>query len=291
MGAARQQNEAAVDEPLRFVSRGERPHAATPDVKTASSGRLSGSAESTEPPWRRATQPELFVDDSGDVGSNETEHPRSLIPERIAIPAGLEPAGWIGPALGLVLATAIGAVAGIGGYFWTFPPPGPTSERSSTSAKAVDRASVQQLATSADRQVSGSNDNAEARAAMIVAAPVMQAEQGVELQSAGISAVTPVEPSRRAFDTAQIALMLKSGSDFLANGNIGSARMMLQPAAEAGDAMAAFALAETYDPVVLQRLGVKGGISPDIAQARKWYAKSRDLGSAMAQERLVRLER
>jgi TPR repeat protein len=95
------------------------------------------------------------------------------------------------------------------------------------------------------------------------------------------------EPLRRQLDVAQIALMLKSGTEFLANGNIGAARMMLQPAAEAGDPTAAFALAETYDPAVLGKWGVKGGISPDIAQARKWYARSKDLGSTKAPERLV----
>jgi TPR repeat protein len=62
---------------------------------------------------------------------------------------------------------------------------------------------------------------------------------------------------------------------------------MYQRAAEAGDATAAFALAETYDPMVL----AKGGVSPDVLVARGWYERARDLGSTAAPERLERLAR
>jgi len=50
-------------------------------------------------------------------------------------------------------------------------------------------------------------------------------------------------------------------------------------------------VAETYDPVVLARLGVKGGIAPDVALAQTWYQKAKNLGSAVALERLERLAR
>jgi TPR repeat protein len=65
--------------------------------------------------------------------------------------------------------------------------------------------------------------------------------------------------------------------------------MMFQRAAEAGDAAAAFALAETYDPVVLRALRLRGGIAPNVALARSWYEKARDLGSDTAPDRIVRL--
>jgi TPR repeat protein len=41
--------------------------------------------------------------------------------------------------------------------------------------------------------------------------------------------------------------------------------------------------------LVLQKLGAKGGIAPDIALALNWYQKARTLGSAQAPERLKRL--
>ena len=52
--------------------------------------------------------------------------------------------------------------------------------------------------------------------------------------------------------------------------------------------MAALTLGETYDPVVLKRLGVIG-LSGDTAQARDWYRKAAELGSADAPQRLEQL--
>jgi len=95
----------------------------------------------------------------------------------------------------------------------------------------------------------------------------------------------------RQIEAADIALMVKNGMQFMANGNIGAARLMFQPAAEAGDAVAAFALAETYDPLVLKRLGTKGGITSDVSLANTWYQKAGALGSTLARERLERLAR
>jgi len=101
---------------------------------------------------------------------------------------------------------------------------------------------------------------------------------------------TAVFPPRQ-IEAAELELMVKSGLEFLGNGNIAGARMMFQPAAEAGDAVAAFALAETYDPSVLKKLGAKGGITSDVALANTWYEKARVLGSTLARERLERLAR
>jgi TPR repeat protein len=82
---------------------------------------------------------------------------------------------------------------------------------------------------------------------------------------------------------------MKIGAELMASGDITAARMMFQRAAEAGEAAGAFALADTYDPVVLRRLRLQGGIRPDVALARSWYEKARDLGSITAPERIVRL--
>jgi hypothetical protein len=91
----------------------------------------------------------------------------------------------------------------------------------------------------------------------------------------------PAELSQRHLDASEIGVLIKRGAELVANGNIGAARMMFQPAAEAGDPMAAFALAETYDPLVLERLGAKG-ITPDVALARQWYEKAKALGAPAA---------
>ena len=113
----------------------------------------------------------------------------------------------------------------------------------------------------------------------------------LQLQWSGTSVPASAAPSQPRLDAAEIALLVKRGEEFVADGNIGAARMTLQLAAEAGEPRAAFALAETYDPLVLEKLGTKGGITPDIALAQRWYEKAKALGSTVATERLQRLAR
>ena len=98
------------------------------------------------------------------------------------------------------------------------------------------------------------------------------------------------EPSQRQLDASEIALLTKRGQDLMANGDIVAARMMFQPAAEAADAKAAFALARTYDPLVLEKMGVKG-IRPDAALAHQWYEKAKALGSTAAPEPMAGAKR
>jgi TPR repeat protein len=55
-----------------------------------------------------------------------------------------------------------------------------------------------------------------------------------------------------------------------------------------GLANAAFKLAETYDPHELERLGAVG-VSADLAEAQRWYARAAEYGADEAKARLVRL--
>src|SRR5262245_22224881 len=92
----------------------------------------------------------------------------------------------------------------------------------------------------------------------------------------------------RRLDREEIAILLKRGEQLVAAGDYGSARLVLQRAAEAGDVNAAFALATTYDPIQLSaRRAI--GVAPDIVLARTWYEKARAYGSADASRRLEQL--
>jgi hypothetical protein len=83
----------------------------------------------------------------------------------------------------------------------------------------------------------------------------------------------------------EIAILIGRGEQLLATGDLSSARLLLRRAAEARDARAAFALASTYDPLVLSKLRVRG-FAPDAAAARHWYQKAAELGSREAPARL-----
>jgi hypothetical protein len=89
-------------------------------------------------------------------------------------------------------------------------------------------------------------------------------------------------------DPNEIASLLKRGDELIASGDFAAARLVLRRAAEAGDAHAAMTLAETYDPVFLEKLGVHGFV-PDVAMARGWYEKAKKFGSAEAPQRLEML--
>lgn len=91
--------------------------------------------------------------------------------------------------------------------------------------------------------------------------------------------------SVRQLDAIDVAGLLKHGHEVAANGDLVGARLLFQRAAEAGDSDAALALAGTYDPIVLERLGERG-LAPDVVAARYWYRKAQELGSKEAPQRL-----
>jgi hypothetical protein len=89
-------------------------------------------------------------------------------------------------------------------------------------------------------------------------------------------------------DDQEIAALVMRGENFIANRDLASARLLLQRAAEAGNANAALALGATFDPLVIQSLGAVGG-EPDAARARKWYQRAMELGSTTASQQLAKL--
>src|ERR1700732_3523403 len=94
----------------------------------------------------------------------------------------------------------------------------------------------------------------------------------------------------RVMDKEELANLLKRGRYLLSIGDIAPARLLLERAADAPDASAAFDLAGTYDPAVLTRSHVSG-IVPDLAMARMWYEKALSLGHSEAQQRLAQLQK
>ena len=78
------------------------------------------------------------------------------------------------------------------------------------------------------------------------------------------------------------------GEAEIAQGNIAAARQFFLRAAQIGVARGALLLAATHDPRELARWRVQG-VLPNLAEARKWYERARELGAPEAEERLARL--
>jgi hypothetical protein len=89
----------------------------------------------------------------------------------------------------------------------------------------------------------------------------------------------------RRTSSDEMAALLKRANELVLSGDLAAARLVLRRAAEDGNAAAAFALAGTYNPIALEKLQVHG-LSPDLAMARHWYEKARELGSPDASREL-----
>ena len=87
-------------------------------------------------------------------------------------------------------------------------------------------------------------------------------------QVAPVEAAAPPLPAARRIAPDELAALLKRAKGLLAVGDITSARLLLERAADAQEAEAALMLAGTYDPQVL------------------WYQKAAQLGSVDAKRRL-----
>ena len=93
----------------------------------------------------------------------------------------------------------------------------------------------------------------------------------------------------KTLDAETLAALMTRAKSLLALGDFAAARLLLERAANAQDASAAFLLAQTYDPAVL---GVRDtrSITADPVMARDWYRKAASFGSADAQQRLTQLQ-
>jgi hypothetical protein len=97
------------------------------------------------------------------------------------------------------------------------------------------------------------------------------------------------QPTVPTFSTAEIAALLARGDWLFATGDVGSARLLYERAAEAGEARAAVRLGETFDPVYLDGSHLRG-LQGDRGLAVFWYRHAHDLGATGVASRLKKLE-
>lgn len=119
-------------------------------------------------------------------------------------------------------------------------------------------------------------------------APPLDAMAQAPAASLAPGAPNPPAPAQPSPLSPSLDAMQRRGAEMLARGDISAARRLLEPAARAGSATAAQALAETYDPATLAERGVIG-LPPDRAQALFWYRRAAALGAAVA-PRIASLE-
>ena len=123
-----------------------------------------------------------------------------------------------------------------------------------------------------------------------VAAPAAEQEHTTPQATSRAASPAPTEsPASQRLSAAETAALVTRGDRFLSSGDIASARLYYERAADAGDGSAALRLGTTFDPGFLGRAGIRGAAG-DLAQASSWYRRARELGNAAAEERLKKLE-
>jgi hypothetical protein len=267
------------------------------DVGAAPSSRAT---EVPDPPWKRKPRRGAF---EGDVAIVELRS--RLAPERIPEPpvrfSAAPTFSGVLPLMSGVAMTA--AVAGVAGYLWGFE----LSTKMPELMPASGQANVLPALSTPVASLKTSNRDfdppAAARTAAIGLPPVatggaanpvpsVDAAQRPALLPTPPQTVSPTVAARppvAAEDASVIAAKMRVGVELMTYGEVTAARTMFQRVAEAGDAAGAFALAETYDPLVLGGLRLRERIMPDAALARTWYERARDLGSPEARDRISRL--
>lgn len=103
------------------------------------------------------------------------------------------------------------------------------------------------------------------------------------------TARTEKPPAPPPLDADEEARLLKKGKKFSLSGDIASARLVYEHAANRGSAEAMYALAQTYDPRMLAKWKVIG-IAPDATAAIGWYTRAARLGHNAADVRAHELE-
>jgi len=79
-----------------------------------------------------------------------------------------------------------------------------------------------------------------------------------------------------------MAALLARGDTLLSIGDVASARLFYERAVDAGGGLAAIRLGETFDPLFLDRVRLRG-VRGDPTAALFWYRRARDLGASDAE--------
>ncbi len=223
----------------------------------------------------------------------------ALVPVTAAIGAQMtldevkpaSPARWRFAAL--VIAANLVAVVGAGMYFRGEIADEATKLQQDRNRAAALASALATIHRDADTTVALSNKAGDEVAEPRIAAETKAAELTLErdpaaAQNRAVAAPVATPPARK-LDPDELTRLMDRAKRLIAAGDISSARLLLERAADAQESAAALMLAMTYDPNVLGTQNSRS-IIPDPAMARVWYQRAAQLGSADAQRRLSHLQ-
>jgi hypothetical protein len=122
------------------------------------------------------------------------------------------------------------------------------------------------------------------------ASPILPPQQVSPKAGSRESSLASVQSlASQPLSPTEIVALVARGDAFLGAGDIASARLFYERAADAGNGSAALRLGATFDTGFLDRAGIRG-ITGDAAQAASWYRRAHELGDPAAADRLKNLD-
>ncbi len=164
----------------------------------------------------------------------------------------------------------------------TEPPravPPPTAEPKTSPVPAPPPSAAAEPHRAAPPPTAAPETTAAPAASPAVPAPTEPAKPPTVAPGSGAQPTPPVAARPAA---AELAALVARGDEIFATGDVASARLFYERAADAGDAQAALRMGESFDPGFLDQAHVRGA-KGDPATAIYWYRRARDLGSAEAE--------
>ena len=154
------------------------------------------------------------------------------------------------------------------------PPPAPAAPKAPATALKPAPAPVPPVPPASDAQPK------PAETAAVPASPPPAAESK--------PAAAQPAPTTPTVSAQELAQLIARGDELIGTGDIAAARLFYERAAEGGSALAMTAVGQTYDPIYLEQLRVRG-VRGDAKRAADWYRKATAAGDPQAEVRLKRL--
>jgi len=158
------------------------------------------------------------------------------------------------------------------------------------SIRAVSAAEVQKIErppTELQQRLGGSVAEAAASSPKLPAtiegeAPKSEEPPASTVAQSPVTDAVPATASSSSFSAEDSTALLVRGDALIAKGDVASARLFYERAADAGDGQAALRLGESYDPTFLARAHLSA-VRGDTEAAAHWYRRARELGTGEAE--------
>ena len=163
-------------------------------------------------------------------------------------------------------------------------PPTDTAAASSPGNAVAPAPSVNPAVAAASSAAASATPNAPQSDPTSAAAKLEPPKEAAPMPAAPMppaNAPTSAASPEPRVSAAEAAALLSRGDEAFGVGDIASARLFYERAADAGSGAAALQLGETYDPNFLDRAKLRS-VHGDLKAAIHWYRRAKDLGVAEA---------